>query len=89
MTHRQIPTLRDQVTQTQVSTRDSRNAVTVFTINVARNLQLTINGEKSLMEFSQVITVRGLCAESSWDRVALTLFPVSLWWFLRQSVFEI
>ena len=45
-----------QVTQTQVSTRDSRNTVAAFTINVARNLQLTINGEKSLMEFSQVIT---------------------------------
>ena len=49
-------TPEDQVTQTQVSTLDSQNTVAAFTINVVRNLQLTINREKSLMEFSQVIT---------------------------------
>ena len=44
----------DQDTQTQASGQDSCDTVAAFTINTARNLRLTADGEKSLIEFSQV-----------------------------------
>ncbi|KAF9780506.1 hypothetical protein BJ322DRAFT_1164329 [Thelephora terrestris] len=41
--------------QHQASTQNSRDAIAAFTINTARNLRLTTNGENSLIRFSQCI----------------------------------
>ena len=45
-----------QLSQTQVGTHRPHDALAAFTISSARNLQLTAVGEKSLVEFSQVIS---------------------------------
>lgn len=45
---------REQDTQPPLSTQDSPDAVAAFTVNTSRNLRLTANGERSLLEFSQV-----------------------------------
>jgi len=44
----------DENLQTPSSAQNSPDAVAAFTINTARNLRLTADGEKSLLQFSQV-----------------------------------
>ena len=46
-------------------TQDPPNAVTVFTVNTARNLRLTTNGEESLLRFSQVFFPRSPLAHDA------------------------
>lgn len=45
---------REQDTQPPLSTQDSPDAVAAFTVNTSRNLRLTADGERSLLEFSRV-----------------------------------
>lgn len=49
-----------QVNQSQVGTHSPHNALAAFTISTARDLRLTANGEKALIEFSQVSTLSSL-----------------------------
>jgi hypothetical protein len=44
----------DEDTQTSPAIQNSPNASATFAMNTARNLQLTADGEKSLLRFSQV-----------------------------------
>lgn len=41
--------------QMQASIQDPAEAISAFTINTARNLRLTADGENSLLQFSQVL----------------------------------
>jgi len=56
-----------QVIQTPSSTLelDPPDAVTAFTVGAARNLGLTANGEKSLLQFSRVFFFSIPCPRSS------------------------
>ena len=44
----------DQGPQALSGIQDSPDPIAAFTINTARNFQLTANGEKSLLQFSRV-----------------------------------
>lgn len=45
----------EQDTQHPPNTQDNSDTVAAFTVNTARNLRLTTDGERSLLQFSQVV----------------------------------
>lgn len=57
----------DEDVQTPSSTQNSPENVAAFTVNTARNLRLTADGEKSLLQFSQVFLFffTSLCSQHS------------------------